>query len=49
MLGTCYVAGLDTSDLVTLSLLAMAAHYLFFWEGKLPTDKRGSPASRACK
>jgi hypothetical protein len=35
-LGTSYVAGLDNGYLVTLSLLAMAAYYLFFSQGKLP-------------
>jgi hypothetical protein len=36
-LGTSYVAGLGNDYLVTLSLLAMAAYYLFFSE-----DRRAS-------
>jgi hypothetical protein len=35
MLGTSYVAGLGNGYLIALSLLAMAAYYLFFSQGKL--------------
>jgi hypothetical protein len=31
-LGTSYIAGLDTQSLITLSLLAALAYFLFFWE-----------------
>jgi hypothetical protein len=31
-LGITYLAGLDSGSLIALSLLAMLAYHLFFWE-----------------
>ena len=34
-LGTCYLAGLDTASLIALSMLAVLAYQLCFWECRL--------------
>jgi hypothetical protein len=34
-LGTWYLAGLDGASVIALSLLAMLAYHLFFWERRL--------------
>jgi hypothetical protein len=31
-LGTCYLAGLDNASVIALSLVAILAYHLFFWE-----------------
>jgi hypothetical protein len=33
--GTCYLAGLDSASLIALSLLAMLAYHLLYWERRL--------------
>jgi hypothetical protein len=33
--GTCYLAGLDVASVLALSLLAVLAYHLLFWERKL--------------
>lgn len=34
-LGTSYIAGLDSGSVIALSLMAVLAYYLFFWERRL--------------
>jgi hypothetical protein len=34
-LATCYLAGLDSESVIALSLLAMLAYHLLYWERRL--------------
>jgi hypothetical protein len=34
-LGTCYLAGLDSESVIALSLLAMLAYHVLYWERRL--------------
>jgi hypothetical protein len=34
-LGTCYLASLDSESVIALSVVAMLAYHIFFWERRL--------------